>query len=917
MKKKYIAFLIALMSIIQLYGQSATKISVDFKDTPLETAILEVERKSGLQFFFETSWLQNQKVTKSFDQAEVVTVLRGIFENTSLNFYSNDKAVFLLNNSIVNDKLPLGYFEDENKEEYSQNTAPIFQEEFASQTSSRTNRLITIGKQNSATSKKYYEISGRVINEKTDEGVASLSISTLDRTHYAVTDDNGNYTLTLPYGLNKLETNLLGFEQIFQDVIVYGNGRLNLSLTENAQALDEVVVASKRDANVRDAVVGATLINIEAIKTIPLILGERDILKVATTLPGIKTTGEGSSGFNVRGGRADQNLILLDDAVIYNPSHFLGFFSAVNPFTTGSLEVYKASIPASYGGRLSSVFDIETKSGNTEKVSGEGSIGPITANMAIEVPIVKEKASVIAGVRATYSDYILKNLDEEQLKNSEASFYDAIVKYKHAINENNTFQGTFYYSKDRFSITSDSVFSYNNRLLSLKYNHRFSEKSRGELLFVNSEYKYDIGFEADANNNFDFGYKLNESQIKLNLNYNLSDAHKLSYGLSSKIYSIDPGEIVPIGANSDVNAKTIDREKGLESAIYVSDLYEINDKLLVDIGLRYSIYAALGEATQNVYADGEPRSENSVTEVKSYGKNEVIKTYGGPEYRISGRYLLGNDFSFKAAYNRTIQYLHLLSTNTTMSPTDIWKLSDLNVEPQRADQYSIGFFKNIVDEDLEFSLEGYYKKMNDLLDYKIGAQLILNDDLETELLQGEGKAYGVEFLIKKNKGRLNGYFGYSYSRALIKLDSEIRQEQVNNGEFFAANYDKPHDFTMVANYKLTKRFSFSGNFTYQTGRPVTYPIGSFVFAGEEQVLYSDRNQFRIPDYYRLDLGFNIEGNHKKNKLAHSFINISVYNVLGRNNPYSVFFVNEDGQIKAYKTSIFSVPVPTITYNFKF
>ncbi|MCB0466528.1 MAG: TonB-dependent receptor, partial [Aequorivita sp.] len=478
-------------------------------------------------------------------------------------------------------------------------------------------------------------------------------------------------------------------------------------------------------------------------------------------------------------------------------------------------------------------------------------------------------------------------------------------------------QGTFYFSKDRFSITSDSIFDYNNRLISLKYGHNFSEKSRAELILVSSQYKYGINYEADANENFNFGYELNEYQVKLNFNYKLSNKHKLSYGLSSKLYSIDPGKIEPIGANSDIEAKTVDQERGLESAVYLADLFEVNDKLLLDIGLRYSFYSALGPATQNVYEEGVPKSESSIIEVKEYGNNEFIKTYGGPEYRISARYLLGNDFSVKAGFNRTIQYMHLLSTNTTQSPTDIWKLSDLNIAPQRANQYSLGFFKNLSGKDVEFSIEGYYKTMQDLLDYKIGAQLILNDNLETELLQGEGKAYGVEFLVKKNSGRFNGYLGYSYSRSQVKLDSQIMQERVNNGEFFPANYDKPHDLSVVANYKLTKRFSFSGNFTYQTGRPITYPIGRYVIAGEEQVLYSDRNQFRIPDYYRLDLGVNIEGNHKLKKLAHSFINISVYNVLGRNNPYSVFFVTEEGQIKAYQTSIFSVPVPTITYNFKF
>ena len=340
----------------------------------------------------------------------------------------------------------------------------------------------------------------------TGEPIENLSISTTNGAHYALTDDNGMYSIRLPSGLNKLETNLLGYEKTFQDVILYGSGTMDFEVAEDVEVLDEVIVASKKDANVRDAVVGASVIDVEGIKTIPLVLGERDILKVALTMPGIKTAGEGSAGLNVRGGRADQNLVLLDDAVIYNPQHFLGLFSAINPFTTQSLQIYKASIPAEFGGRLSSVFDMETKTGNTQKVSGEGSIGPITANLAIETPLIKEKASIMAGVRATYADYILKNLDEESLRNSEASFYDAIVKYAHDLNENNSVQGTFYYSKDKFSITSDSIFGYNNRLVSLKWNHVFNEKSRASFMVGNSQYQYDILYEAEANNDFDFGY---------------------------------------------------------------------------------------------------------------------------------------------------------------------------------------------------------------------------------------------------------------------------------------------------------------------------------------------------------------------------------------------------------------------------
>ncbi|MEX0360417.1 MAG: TonB-dependent receptor plug domain-containing protein, partial [Allomuricauda sp.] len=416
---------------------------------------------------------------------------------------------------------------------------------------------------------------------------------------------------------------------------------------------------------------------------------------------------------------------------------------------------------------------------------------------------------------------------------------------------------------------------------------------------------------------FDLGYKNNETEIKLKMKYLHSDKHKFDFGLSSKLYVVDPGDIVPLGGDSEVTSLTIPQEKGLESAVFASDSYEVNDKLLIDIGLRYSFYAALGASSQRIYQENGPKNSGTLVETQDFDKNEVIETYGGPEARVSARYFLTPDFSIKASINNAYQYIHTLSSNTTVSPTDTWKLSDLNIKPQEAYQGSLGLYKNFGGNTFELSLEGYYKKQTNLLDYKVGAQLLLNEAIETEVIQGDGKAYGVEFLIKKNEGKLNGWLGYTYSRSFVKLDSPFAEERVNNGEFFPSNFDKPHDISLVANYKFTRRFSASANFVYQTGRPVTFPIGSFSFNNSEFVFYSDRNKFRIPDYYRLDLSFNMEGNHKIKKFAHSFWSFSIYNVLGRNNPYSVFFVTEDGDIKAYQSSIFAIPVPTITYNFKF
>ncbi|HJY14312.1 MAG TPA: TonB-dependent receptor, partial [Flavobacterium sp.] len=534
------------------------------------------------------------------------------------------------------------------------------------------------------------------------------------------------------------------------------------------------------------------------------------------------------------------------------------------------------------------------------------------------LPIEKNKSSIIFGARATYSDWVLKALDNEDLKNSEAGFYDGIVKYNNAINKNNNLEATLYYSKDRFSISSDSLYKYSNRLASAKWDHTFNAKHKAAFIFTNSEYKFNIDYHSDDINSFDFGYKIDESQLQAKFNYAFNQKHHFSYGIASKLYNISPGYQHPTKPEATLISTDLEKEKALESGIYFADNFKFSDKLLIDLGLRYSFYASLGPANVNVYQDGSPLSDATVIKTDHYNNNEVVKKYGGLEPRFAARYFFTEDFSIKASYDMTRQYIHLLSSNITQSPTDTWKLSDSNIKPQSAQQISLGLYKNLKDEEYELSLEGYYKKSKNILDYKVGAQLLLNENVETQLLQGEGKAYGVEFLIKKQVGKLNGWIGYTYSRSLIKLQGQFNEETVNNGAYFASNFDKPHDLSAVLNYKFTKRYSLSTNFLYQTGRPITYPIGTYNYGGSEYTLYSDRNKYRIPDYIRLDLGLNIEGNHKIKKLAHSFWNISVYNVLGRNNPYSIYFVTDPaGKIKAYKTSIFSIPVPSITYNFKF
>ncbi|MFS4491679.1 TonB-dependent receptor [Maribacter sp. 2308TA10-17] len=925
MKNTILAFLL-LLSVNFLLAQDDTeRVSLSFTDSSIQNVLSTLEQSTSYQFYYVDNWLGAKLVSGSYEDTPVTEVLNDLFQNTTLNFYILDnEKIILTQNNIIYDQLPNRFFErsgeqtteivDDTEDTESLNPVFVAEERLPRQ---RNLETVRIGKETLDGQKRRYTLSGVIKNSKTGKPIPDLSLVIRNRKIGTVTDENGFYEITVPAGENLLETKALGIESQRKRVLIYNDGTLDFNLNESIEQLDEVVVEADKARNVEDEITGSTTIESEETKDIPMVLGERNILSVATTLPGITNAGEGASGLNVRGGKTDQNLILLDDGVVYNPTHFFGIFQALNPFVTKGVDIYKGNVPAEFGGRLSSVFDITTIDGNVEKFSGEASIGPVTGNLMLEIPIVKDKSSLVLGGRGAYSDWILRSLDEESLKNSSASFYDVVANYTHKVNENNQIKATGYYSKDAFSITSDSLYGYSNRLVTLDWKHKFNEKNNGSLILTNSEYAFGIDFDGQSNNDFNLGYSINETEAKLKFKFLWNENHTLDYGISSKLYNVKPGFIEPTGPESIIRPFDIDEDRALESAIFLGDNIKIGDKVGIEAGIRYSFYAALGESTQRVYAPGQPRNQATLIDSVAYKNNEVIETYGGPEFRLSGRYSFSDDFSVKAGFNSMYQYIHTLSNTTTVSPIDTWKLSDSNIKPQRSNQVSLGFFKNFEDDMYELSLEGYYKTSQDILDFKTGAQLLLNNNIEQEVLQGEGQAYGVEFLVRKNSGKLNGWLGYTYSRSLIKFASDFSEEQINGGNFFPSNYDKPHDVSLVANYKFTTRYSASLNFSYQTGRPVTYPIGQYNFNNSEYVFYSNRNEFRIPDYFRLDIGVNIEGNHRIKKFAHSFWNISIYNVLGRANPYSVFFVSEGGEVKAFKSSIFAIPIPSITYNFKF
>ncbi|MEM9362094.1 MAG: TonB-dependent receptor [Bacteroidota bacterium] len=927
MRNNFFALFIFLISWSNSEAQdSSGELSVSFNQVTLEQAFEKLENITEYRFFYAKEWLVGPLFSGEYRNASLGLILEDMFRERNLNFYFHDNnQIIITQNSAIYDALPNAFLSknisnDSVSISIPETLAPISNPVLNDKNQSADlsiTETFRIGKADKSNNKVTAKIDGFIINKETKEPIPDLQIIVNNLNIAALTSDTGFYRVELPIGTHIVDLRALGIENKRVKLIVFNDGRQNFELNESIEILEEVILELDRDKNVSSISSGKDVIDTEESKNIPLALGERDVLRVASTLPGISTAGEGAEGFNVRGGRADQNLILLDDAVIYNPQHFFGVFSALNPSAIGEFNIYKGSLPSEYGGRLSSVFDIRTKSDVAEKIGVDLSIGPVTSNALIEVPVVKSKSSLMVGGRGAYANWILRSLDEPSLNRSEASFYDALASYTHKINEKSSVKVTGYLSRDDFSITSDSLYIYQNKLVSGRWDYAFNNKNSASLTLSSSQYDFDIEFDGDSNNDFLFGYNVSESEAKLKFTYLYSPKLRFKYGVSGKFYSIDPGNIEPISDNSITNPLQLDTERGVESAIFLSSEIAVSDRFSIEAGLRYSFFSLLGEGTQNIFAEGRPRTEANIVETLEFERNETIETFANPEFRFSSRYLFNDEFSVKASFGRNFQYIHRLSNNTTVSPIDTWKLSDLNIEPQRSDQYTLGFFKNFDENTFELSLEGFYKDFDNILDFKTGAQILLNENIATETLQGDGESYGVELLIRKNRGKLNGWLGYTYSRSFIRFDSSFEEERINDGDFFPANFDRPHDISLITNYKFSKRFSFSSNFVYQTGRPVTVPVGNFVFDNSEFVVFSDRNSFRIPDFYRLDIGFNIEGNHKKKKLAHSFWTISVYNVLGRNNPFSVFFLTDDGEIRGVQTSIFTIPVPSITYNIKF
>ena len=733
----------------------------------------------------------------------------------------------------------------------------------------------------------------------------------------AAADERGYYQLKVEKGDYTLVINEINHKEERIRLKLWSSGTADIYLESASYTLEGVVVTSDRYDRVQNAKLGFEQLNTKNIREIPLVLGEKDILKVATLLPGIQSVGEGTAGFNVRGSPADQNLFYLDNVPVYNTSHLFGFFSVFNSEAISAFSLSKSNIPVRFGGRLASIFDITAKEGDNEKLKIRGGISPITGSLLFEGPLKKNKSSFMLGVRSTYSNWILKLIKNPDFNQSEVFFGDAIAKMNVDIDDKNKIQALGYYSLDNIDFAGTTRFDIENRGASVSWKRFFKEKNNMDLSLIYSRYalqneNYELPSEAYLQNSI-----LTHRESKLDFTFRPDRTHKITFGGNAILYDIDRGDFAPAGEESQLIYKDLGEERGLESGIYLGDEWNPTARVSLTGGLRYNAYAYLGPQEVFQYGEGRLKEPASITDTLHFSKNAMIKFYHGLDYRVAAKYNFSTQWSVKASYDKLHQYVFLLSNTIALAPTDKWKLIDSHIEPMVGDQYSVGVYTYLFGKSFEFSTEGYYKKVDKLVEYRDGADLLINEVPEWDILQGKLQVYGVELMLKKSGGRLNGWMNYTYSKATVLVDGPIEGAQINFGEPYPANHDKPHSLNVVVNYKLLRRFSLSTNLVYSTGKPITYPTNSYKQGGIQLVGFTSRNEYRIPDYVRMDVSVKVEGNLKAEKFLHSVWVFSVYNLTGRNNVYSEYFKAINGNVKGYRLSIFANPVFSVTYNFKF
>ncbi len=874
--------------------------------------------QTGVTIFYREEWVNKLSVTLDSDSITVLSAVKQVINGSGLevSVWHNDLAILpgvkLLTELPAYEQIAktngiVGQMEQaitESEERYITGRKP------------GVTQTIAIGRTGTNTGNARAKVLGRVLDDETGEPMIFVTVYITETKTGAVTDINGFFTIVLAPGKYNAQIEYMGYEKEKFMLEILSGGNITVRMKKAAIQLKEIVVSGERQTNIRVKDPGLDQMSIKTIKLLPMMMGERDILKVSGTLPGIVSVGEGGAGLNVRGSGSDQNAFYINRIPIYNTSHLFGFFPAFNSDIIKDFSIYKGHIPAQYGGRLASVFNITTRQGNRKRFTARGGISPIAGNMVLEGPLKKDTSSFLFSARSSYSDWILSRIKDTTINASSANFND----FSGGINWD--FQKTqlslfLYHSYDHFRLSNINSYSYSNTGASIILGHNYTNSLRGELAFIGSQYTFSTIDKQEISSAYEHAYKMDHFETRFNFKQLLSDKNSLDYGASIIFYNLDRGTVLPYGDKSLQSEIALGIDKGIESSLFISDSYDVMPWMNLTLGIRYTLFTPVGPATPYSYSQGAPIDLRYIDDTLTFGKNQAIRWYHEPDLRAAVNIETDKEGSIKLAFNQMHQNLFMLSTTTSVAPNTQWKLADYHLLPSKSNQVSLGVFRTLPKNGLETSVEIYYKRTYNYPEFKDGADFLKNPLVETSVLQGDQKAYGVEFYIKRSRRKLEGWLSYTYSRSIIQVNGDHSWNRINNGEAYPANYDIPHSLNVVLNYYLTRRIIFSSIFTYQTGKPITYPESVYYINGLPILDYSKRNAYHIPDYMRADFSMTIEGNLRKNKLLHSSLILNLYNAAGRKNPYSVYFKTENGRIKSYQYSVIGVPIFTATWLFKF
>lgn len=925
-KLKFIGLLTLLCLLVSManyaHAQSAEiKLSQDYSNLNWSDFVKKVEQDFQLKFFYNEQ--DFPKLTIAFEESQIAIEKLLNEQLASFGFHisiDKNRNIFISKESIST-AVTDNFFENYDKKIATEEEVVYKQDdlnEFIITKKEFIAKEVIIGSKKLGGNKTKAIVSGYVRDAITKEGIVGATVALSDYTVGIATDQRGFFSFQLDKGKHNLLINFMGFKEEKIEAQVLSDGSFEVFLESAAITLNEALVSAQKYARVKGTEMGIEKLSAKSVKEIPLVMGEKDIIKVALLLPGVQSVGEGSSGFNVRGSPTDQNLFYINNLPVYNTSHLSGFFSAFNSDVIDEFALYKGNIPVKYGGRLSSIFEISAKQGNKERYTASGGISPITGRVLFEGPIQKGKSNFVIALRSTYSDWLLKLANDADIRNSKARFADAVTNFTFNISAKDMINVFTYYSTDHMNLADKRSYDYQNLGASVLWRHAFNNNNNFDVSLVHSIYDFSEENQEISIASYAHSNQLKHTEFKTSVNVNSFENHKFNFGLNSVLYNVDRGAYEPLSGGSLIDFTELGTEKALESAIFISDEFELAKALTVSLGLRYNHYVYLGPQEVSKYIPNAPKTADNLVEILHFDNNEVVKSHGGLDWRLAANYLFNKDLSVKMSYNRQHQYIYMLTNSISISPDYKWKLSDYNTEPIVGDQVSAGLFYNTFwgGKNFDLSIEGYYKKTKNLVEIKDGANLIMNEFSEQSTLQGKLDAYGIELMLKKNSGKLSGWINYTYSHSEVVVDSDYPENRINFGNPYLSNYDKPHALNLVLNYRFKRRLSVSANVVYSTGRPITYPTALYLQNGIQTLHYSKRNEYRVPDYFRVDLSISLEGNLKKDKVAHGSWTFSVYNLIGRKNAYSVYFRYEEGKINGYKLSIFGSPIVSITYNFK-